>query len=422
MGRIKQIAIDQQEHISELVNDLKLPALSPPPKTAKCTCDILGTTIVSRHDRSTASAWRSANWRECPGCLQRRANRAAKQALCELDHVDALYLSHTSAEEFKKLKERWKKRNQRGSNIRYCGYLQQDGSYAVLHNTDDLEIDYDIANYRNLKLSKLLAKYVNTAAGKRANCSPRWGGNYAGTKGNTKETRERKKTAGNKRHVTYRAKKLALQTVANYFKTSIKAGRVAINKKWDIVYTGITNIAPTADILRCSDGRIALDVLIERFVNLEQVKQDMHAKMSRINDKEKTAVSTIIYSGHSDKVRRKNAIPAPLSSSRFEDHRDRRWSETAVQRELEKLAALPLENINKSGSAFSLGLLRIAAVVKGSGREYLKIDDVRDNIERYVRHYPWIAPREIQRQWRRAYKTAVPRYRDGLTRGAGIAS
>ena len=99
------------------------------------------------------------------------------------------------------------------------------------------------------------------------------------------------------------------------------------------------------------------------------------------------------------------AFPAPLQ-------RDLLWAQAALDGEIEKLATLSDdENINKADSAFFASLVKIAAVVKGSGREHLGPNVVLEAIKDACSSYPWLKEREIERQWKNAYNYADPRYR-----------
>ena len=92
--------------------------------------------------------------------------------------------------------------------------------------------------------------------------------------------------------------------------------------------------------------------------------------------------------------------------------RDQRWTETAVAGELQKLGNLPdEENINKSDSNFFACLLKIAAIVKGTGSAFLSPDEVLSQIQNTCSQYAWLKEKEIKRQWKNAYKMANPRFR-----------
>ena len=44
------------------------------------------------------------------------------------------------------------------------------------------------------------------------------------------------------------------------------------------------------------------------------------------------------------------------------------------------------------------------------GRHFIKPQEAFSQIEKACQIYPWLKPQEIQRQWQRALKRAVPRY------------
>ena len=100
-----------------------------------------------------------------------------------------------------------------------------------------------------------------------------------------------------------------------------------------------------------------------------------------------------------------DAFPAPPG-------RDQLWTQAAVQGELDKIANLPEdENINKADSTFFAALVKIAAVIKGSGRDCVSPQEVLGAIKDACASYPELKEKEIERQWRNAYKFANPRYR-----------
>lgn len=107
---------------------------------------------------------------------------------------------------------------------------------------------------------------------------------------------------------------------------------------------------------------------------------------------------------------------------------DRGWTLAAIEAELDCIASMPDHKVNKSGSSFSVSLIKLASVIKGTGSPHVKPSRVLDQVKYTCRVYPWLAGREIDRQWKRALQRAVPRYRDPRLepqlkqRGAGYAS
>ena len=92
--------------------------------------------------------------------------------------------------------------------------------------------------------------------------------------------------------------------------------------------------------------------------------------------------------------------------------RDRAWTETAIVGELKKLEDLPEEeNINKPGSGFFACLLKIGAIVKGTGQSSVSYEDVLSRIKEACKGHSWLKEKEIERQWRNAWKLANPRFR-----------
>lgn len=103
------------------------------------------------------------------------------------------------------------------------------------------------------------------------------------------------------------------------------------------------------------------------------------------------------------------ALPTPQQLAQL---RDERWVQAALAGELEKLAHLPDgENINRADSQFFIALLKIAALVKGTGRTYLSPQQVLLDIKQICGQYPFLKEKELERQWQNAYNRANPRYR-----------
>jgi hypothetical protein len=106
------------------------------------------------------------------------------------------------------------------------------------------------------------------------------------------------------------------------------------------------------------------------------------------------------------------ANPAPRSSP-SDDSLDREWAEAAIEAELKQLANLPAENIHKPGSVFSIALLKIASVIKGSGqRHYSANDGLQKALAAVNKDGQKPREKEVERQWNRAWNKARPRFRD----------
>ena len=86
------------------------------------------------------------------------------------------------------------------------------------------------------------------------------------------------------------------------------------------------------------------------------------------------------------------------------------WAQTAIQNELNTLANLPEERVQKPGSVFSVSLLKIASVAKGAK---LAPSDILNQIQAVVAPHSFIGPNvaaETERQWKNAWNHAIPRY------------
>jgi hypothetical protein len=94
------------------------------------------------------------------------------------------------------------------------------------------------------------------------------------------------------------------------------------------------------------------------------------------------------------------------------EKRDRAWAEAALAGELKKLEDLEEdENINKPGSAFFACLLKICAIVKGTGQPFITYDEALTRIKDACKGHTWLKEKEIERQWKNAWKFAEPRFR-----------
>jgi hypothetical protein len=102
-----------------------------------------------------------------------------------------------------------------------------------------------------------------------------------------------------------------------------------------------------------------------------------------------------------------NANPAPRIEA---VDLDRLWSESALADEYTQLANLPAQKVQKPGSVFSVTLLKIASIIKGSGRHVSPDQALAKIIS--ICGSPSLPNREIERQWKRAYAKANARFRD----------
>jgi hypothetical protein len=95
-----------------------------------------------------------------------------------------------------------------------------------------------------------------------------------------------------------------------------------------------------------------------------------------------------------------------------QEKRDRAWTDSAVAGELKKLEDITEEeNINKPGSSFFACLLKIGAIVKGTGQPFITYDEALSRIKDACKGHSWLKDKEIERQWRNAWKFAKPRFR-----------
>jgi hypothetical protein len=97
-----------------------------------------------------------------------------------------------------------------------------------------------------------------------------------------------------------------------------------------------------------------------------------------------------------------------------DSQQDRLWAETAVKRELEAIGRLHGDNPHRSDSEFWACLIRIASVIKGSGRQHVAPDRVRVALHRYAPgslKTKGNREKDIDYLFGRAMNRARPRYR-----------
>jgi hypothetical protein len=94
------------------------------------------------------------------------------------------------------------------------------------------------------------------------------------------------------------------------------------------------------------------------------------------------------------------------------EKRDRAWAESAIAGELRKLEELAEdENVNKASSTFFACLLKIGAIVKGTGQPFVSYEEVLSRLKDACKEHTWVKEKEIERQWRNAWRLANPRFR-----------
>ena len=97
-----------------------------------------------------------------------------------------------------------------------------------------------------------------------------------------------------------------------------------------------------------------------------------------------------------------------------DSERDRQWAVTAVTNELDNIARCTAENAHKPGSEWWACVLRIASVIKGSGRQHISPEDVRIALHGRTPSCVGFKPsreKGIDYLFHRAMNWARPRYR-----------
>lgn len=100
----------------------------------------------------------------------------------------------------------------------------------------------------------------------------------------------------------------------------------------------------------------------------------------------------------------------PNLQEKVQNARYQNWSYIAVARELIQIKnQTGNDNPSKPGSPLAVSIMKIASICKGAGREYIIRERVLQRIIANSQQYH-LEPKEIERIWNRAIKTAVPRY------------
>jgi len=99
-----------------------------------------------------------------------------------------------------------------------------------------------------------------------------------------------------------------------------------------------------------------------------------------------------------------------------EEDLDKKWAETAIEGELDKIVGLHGDKPHKPDSQYWACLCRIAGAVKGSGKQHIRPSEVLAQLLRFTPHdMKWkLASREkdITYLWGRAMNRAPARYRN----------
>lgn len=102
------------------------------------------------------------------------------------------------------------------------------------------------------------------------------------------------------------------------------------------------------------------------------------------------------------------------ANGRSNGENDRKWAETAVKRELEAIGRLHGDNPHLPDSEFWACLIRIASVIKGSGRPFIAPSRARTAVLRYAPQSlktKGNREKDIEYLFGRAMNQARPRYR-----------
>lgn len=97
-----------------------------------------------------------------------------------------------------------------------------------------------------------------------------------------------------------------------------------------------------------------------------------------------------------------------------QDERDREWARTAIYGELQSIASIHDDNPHKPDSDYWKSLIRIASILKGSGKRYIQPSQVLAAVLRETSptlRYKGNKEKDITYLFGRAMNRANPRYR-----------
>lgn len=160
-----------------------------------------GFTAIVSPTVTKITKWKPQKWRICPACYEARVQRLINQVKAWREDDAHLWHSCWNAAEWKRKRDAWRKREQRGgATISYISFPQDDGSIVVIHN---VERDGDELLPTNLPMLKtLITVWAMAPEGKCiGNSRNGVGGEYRGTRGDqSSEARERREAERDKLH------------------------------------------------------------------------------------------------------------------------------------------------------------------------------------------------------------------------------
>lgn len=101
-----------------------------------------------------------------------------------------------------------------------------------------------------------------------------------------------------------------------------------------------------------------------------------------------------------------------MQQSKLQDEQSARlqnWALAACARELNTLAVMDDSKVGKSGSPYSISVLKLASICKGAGCGYIQPGALLESI-RVASSHLGVTEHESARMWQRAMKTAHPRF------------
>lgn len=148
------------------------------------------TTLTKRHDAGQTTEWTSIcpmtkDWRVDAGAYAKRVDRLVNQLREEQQDGATFHAMTLDAAGWEDLRERWKKRAQRGGEpVRWAKLPQEDGAVVVVHDSAQdasagaVAVDSDAAELR-----RFVFPLLRTPEGGKVTTSAGLGGRYQGARG-----------------------------------------------------------------------------------------------------------------------------------------------------------------------------------------------------------------------------------------------
>ena len=147
------------------------------------------TTLTKRQDAGRTTEWTSVcpmtkDWRVDAAAYGKRVQRLVSQLREEQQDGATFHAMTLDAAGWEVLRERWKKRAQRGEPVRWAKLPQEDGAVVVIHDCHQDEDDGSPALASDAaELRRFVFPLLRTPEGAKVTTSPALGGCYQGARG-----------------------------------------------------------------------------------------------------------------------------------------------------------------------------------------------------------------------------------------------